>query len=312
MIISRKTGRTVLLAFCSGLLFFAAPAAFAKPLAVTVSIPPQKFFVEKIGGDEVAVTVMTGKGRDPHSYEPTAAQMEAMARAELYIAIGVPFETQWLPKFRNLNPLLRVVSLPDNVPRLQGKPDLALRGKGSGYSDRSHEGHGHRHGLETDDPHIWLSPKVMAAAIPAIAAALSEARPEKAALFAERAAVLAREVETLDAEITSLFAPLPEQKKLFLTFHQSWAYFAHNYTLREVSVELEGREPSPRDMAKLMEFAAKNGISVIVADPMTSKSMVAAIAGSINGTAVTANPLDENWPGALRDFSRNLARALAE
>ncbi|MCC8194334.1 MAG: zinc ABC transporter substrate-binding protein, partial [Deltaproteobacteria bacterium] len=91
-------------------LVLPAPAA-AAPVAVTVSIPPQKYFVEKIGGDAVSVTVMTAKGQDPHSYEPTAAQMEGISRAELYFTIGVPFETQWVPKFRSLNPTMLVVDL---------------------------------------------------------------------------------------------------------------------------------------------------------------------------------------------------------
>lgn len=292
---------------CLVCFFFSAALAQAKPLAVTVSIPPQKYFLEQIGGADVAVTVMAGKGRDPHSYEPTAAQMEAISRADLYIAIGVPFETQWLPKFTGLNPSLRVVSLLDGVARLHGSPDLALRG---GHDD--HDGHDHGHGLETDDPHVWLSPQAMAGTIPAMVEALSKARPEKAGDFAKRGAALAGKIIQLDTEIAALFAALPVEKRLFLTFHQSWAYYARNYSLREVSVELEGREPSPKDMAKLMDFAAEKGVTVIVADPMTGKSTVTAIARNIKGEAITANPLEENWPEMLRKFSQALAKALAK
>ncbi len=118
----------VLLALFSLCLVLLLPApAVAAPVAVTVSIPPQKYFVEYIGGDAVAVTVMTAKGQDPHSYEPTAAQMERIAGTELYFTIGVPFETQWLPKFQSLNPSMRVVNLLGAISRIKGKPDLALR-----------------------------------------------------------------------------------------------------------------------------------------------------------------------------------------
>lgn len=302
MLAARPLTVTLLCLAC--LLLLAVPAR-AKPMAVTVSIPPQKYFVQQIGGAETTVTVMADKGRDPHSYEPTAAQMEAMGKADIYIAIGVPFETQWLPKFTSLNPSLQVVSLLDGITRLHGSPDLALRGGRDA-------GHNHHHGLETDDPHVWLSPQVMAGTIPVIVEAFSKARPEKAADFSRRGGALAEKIIRLDTDIAALFAALPPEKRLFLTFHQGWAYYAHNYGLREVSVELEGREPSPRDMARLMDFAAEKGVTVIVASPITNTSVVTAITRDIKGEAVLVNPLDENWPDMLRGFSQALAKALAK
>lgn len=297
-------------------------AASTEPLAVAVSVPPQKYFLERIGGNDVEVTVLTGKGKDPHSYEPTAAQMTGISKTRLYFAIGVPFETQWLPKFRAINPSLETVSLPDSVKRLHGKPDLALRGgrSGNGHDDdhdhdhdhdRDH-GHDHHHGLETDDPHLWLSPKAVLQMIPAMTAALSRARPGKAAEFAARAEAFKAEVLELDARIRELFEPVPAEKRLFMTFHQSWAYYADAYGLREVSVELEGRAPSPKDMALLLDFAAKNKIRVIVSDPMTNASAVRSVTQSLGGVAVTATPLEENWSGSMRDFSETLAKALAQ
>lgn len=291
------------------------------PVTVTVSIPPQKYFVEAIGKDDVTITVMTGKGRDPHSYEPTAAQMAGISGTEIYIAVGVPFESQWLPKFLSLAPSMRVVFLQHHIERLKGKPDLALRdaGKsrasedthdhGHSHEGHSHEGH-HHHDLEGDDPHIWLSSKVMAETIPLIVEALSKARPEKAAVFAERGNELVAKTRALDAEITALFAGLPENRRAFLTFHQSWVYYAHNYGLREASVELEGREIGPKSMALLLEFAKKNSIQVIVADPMTNKSALAAISSSLDAEVLTATPLAEDWPDSMRSFSKKLAKAL--
>ncbi len=278
------------------------------PLAVTVSIPPQRYFVEKIGGDAVTVTVMAGKGQDPHSYEPTAAQMEGITRAAVYFAIGVPFETQWLPRFRDLNPGLDVVDLPRAVDRIAGKPDLALRDALPGRGRHGREGHGH--GLETDDPHIWLSPDAMLRTVPLMTAALAAKRPEMAAVFERRGAELATEISGLNARIRGLFAPIPGEK-LFLTFHQSWAYYARNFGLREVSVELDGREPGPKSMALLMDFARANRIRVIVAGAMTGKSAVRAIADSLGAEIVIADTLAENWPAALLEFSENLASAMA-
>lgn len=290
--------------------FFLNPAtAFSAPIAVTVSIPPQKYFLEQIGGSEVMVTTMVDKGRDPHSYEPTAAQMKGVAKAELYFAIGVPFESQWLPRFLDLNRKMRVVSLAEKVERLQGKPDLALR-ENSSRTDAL-RGHRHHHGLETDDPHLWLSPKVMVKTFSAIVAALSEARPEKAAYFAERAMILTAKTRGLEDYINALFAPLHPDKRIFLTFHQSWTYYAHNFSLREVSVELGGREPGPKSLGKLLEFAKEKQVRVIVIDNLSNKAAAETIARSIDGVLVIASPLEENWPEALRNFSELLAKAIS-
>ena len=309
--------------FAALLLPSPVPAAAAEkaPLAVTVSIPPLKYFLEAVGGGAVAVTVMAGKGQDPHSYEPTAAQMTGVAGAELYFTIGVPFETQWLPRFQSLNPAMRVVSLFDAVEKLQGKPDLALRDTlpGKGHRHRAH-GHGahdndhghdeHGHGLETDDPHVWLSPEAMLRTIPVMVAALAEKRPEQAEAFKERGEALRAAVAECDAAIRGILEPV--KGGTFLTLHQSWTYYARNFGLREVSVELEGREPGPKSMAMLMDFAAANNVRLIVADSMAARSTVRAIAQNMKGRIVTAEPLAEDWPAALKEFSRNLAEALRE
>lgn len=290
---------------------FAANAA-PSSLAVTVSIPPVTYFVERVGGDAVTVTVMAGKGQDPHTYEPTAAQMRGISEAELYFAIGVPFETRWLPKFKALNPAMRIVSLHDAVERIKGRPDLAMRdtlpGKGRHRHDHD-DGQGERrHGLETDDPHVWLAPADMLRTVPLIVQALGEKRPDMKETFEKRGEALRNDMADLDARIRELFASL--DNRIFLTFHQSWAHYARNFALREVSVELDGREPGPKSMAKLMDFAKENAIRAIVADGMTSRSTLTAVARNIKATAVTASPLEEDWPNSLLEFSEKLAAAL--
>lgn len=297
----KRTSVNLLLFFA--LLLAAAPAAAATPLAVTVSIPPQRYFIEQIGGDQVAVTVMVAPGRDPHTYEPTAAQMQGIAAAEAYFTIGAPFENHWVPKFSESNPAMRIVRLPDAITGIEDNNGHALS-----LAMQRHGNAPHEHGPETDDPHVWLSPEAMLHTVPAMAKALAELRPEHAAVFAKRAEALADDIRALDAELRALFVPL--RGRVFLSFHQSWTWYAHNYSLREASVELGGREPGPKSMAMLLDFAARHKARVIVASPMTSKSAVAAIAGSIKGTVISADPLAADWPGFLRAFSHDLAAAL--
>ena len=315
-----KTRATALVLFFLLMLLY-TPNAFAAlqtPLSTIVSIPPQKYLVEAIGGDLVAVRVMTGQGRDPHSYEPTSAQMADVSKAKIYFAIGVPFETLWLPKFRNLNPALRIHNHLDGIERLANNPEHGLRiasrhKKGAKPSPSHKHSHDHvHHGLETDDPHIWLSPKIMASLAMDIAKTLGDLAPDHAAVMLERAEALRDAIRALDARIAMLFAPLPPEKRHFLTFHQSWTYYAHNYNLYEESVEFQGKEPGPKSMAMLIDFATRKKIKAFVTEPMTSTSAAKALASSISATIIPATPLEENWPDSMWLFSQALAAALAQ
>ena len=91
------------------LLLSIAQIALARPLKVFVSILPQKYFVEKIGGDSVEVAVMVQPGASPATYEPKPKQMVALAKSDIYFAIGVPFEKTWLPKIVAANPKMHIV-----------------------------------------------------------------------------------------------------------------------------------------------------------------------------------------------------------
>ena len=84
-----------------GMLAACAPAekAASDQLDVTVSILPEKYFVERVGGDYVNVNVMVGPGDSPHTYEPKPRQLARLAKAALYFGVGMDFERAWLPRF---------------------------------------------------------------------------------------------------------------------------------------------------------------------------------------------------------------------
>src|SRR5208337_2774264 len=87
----------------------AAMASDPTPMPVAVSIIPQRYFLEKIGGSLVEVEVMVPPGATPEQYEPKPRQMSALSRSRIYFACGVPFETIWLPKMVSANPKIQVI-----------------------------------------------------------------------------------------------------------------------------------------------------------------------------------------------------------
>jgi zinc transport system substrate-binding protein len=68
------------------------------PLRVFVSIPPQRYFVKRVGGDLVDVSVLVPPGQSPHTYELTPKQMVSLSEAHVFFRTGIPFEKRLVGK----------------------------------------------------------------------------------------------------------------------------------------------------------------------------------------------------------------------
>ncbi len=291
--------------FCCSLLLSPSLQAADEPLPVFVSILPQKYLLEQLGGDRVTVSVLVQPGASPHSYEPKPQQMAALSKAALYLAIGVGFEEAWLPRIRAANPDLTVVHLDEGLEKL---PML----------DHHHEDeHGHAHGHDhaddhgTLDPHVWLAPANMALMAQRAAEALSAAAPEQAAFFAANLAAFRDDCAALDAEIRALLAGIEPPANKFMVFHPAWGYFAKAYGLEQVPIELRGKEPSPAALQRLIQRAKKEGITVIFVQPQFSAKSAQTVAQSINGTVLPLDPLPEDWRENMLLTARAVAGAVA-
>ena len=125
------------------LLYF-PDKGWTEPIPVFVSILPQKYFVERIGGDQVKVEVMVNPGESPATFNPNPKKMSLLSQAKLYFSIGVPFETIWIDRIQSIHSNLQFVPLHDEAHDKSG-------------TDQGH-GHPSRHSHGSSDPHIWTSP----------------------------------------------------------------------------------------------------------------------------------------------------------
>jgi len=262
-----------------------APAPASDKLTVVVSILPQVWFVEQIGGDLVDVTAMVGPGHSPATYEPTPRQLARLQTADIYFSIGVPFERGLLPK---------VADLPDAPPVAGPRPDMG-----------AHD-HGHAHGAL--DPHSWLSPQRAQALADTLTARLTTLRPDRAVDLAARRADLGRRLTDLDAELQALLAPVAGRS--FFVFHPAFGHFAEAYGLHQVAVEDDGHEPGPRQMAALIDQAAREGATAIVIQPQFSRKSAATVADAAGLEIVELDPLGADYPANLRHIARTLVRIL--
>ena len=92
------------------ILFF-SEKGWTEPIPIFVSITPQKYFVERIGGNDVKVEVMVKSGDSPATFNPNPKKMSRLANAKLYFSIGVPFERIWISRLKAIQPDLKFISL---------------------------------------------------------------------------------------------------------------------------------------------------------------------------------------------------------
>jgi len=268
------------------LLYFILFSSFSfAQTNVIVSIVPLKVFVDKIGGDKVTTSVMVKAGASPHTYEPKASQMKAISKADVYFAIGVEFEKVWLDKFQNQNKNLIIKDVTYNL-------NKAI----------IHE----HHDEPTLDPHIWVNPINVKKIANNIFTTFAILDPENLAFYKKNLDDYIKELDKLDNEIKTILKDVPKGST-FMVFHPAWGYFAKAYHLRQLPVEIEGKEPKMKALVKLMKEARKEKIHAIFTQPEFSDKSAQIIARNLNIKVIKASPLAENWSENLI----NLAKAIA-
>jgi len=297
----------VLLVFLCAALWPASAMA-RETIPVFVSIPPQKYFVEKIGGNLVEVSVMVPPGANPHIYEPRPNQMTALTKSRVYFAIGVTFETVWLPKFAQLNPQMRVVHTDQGIDKMAMAAHHPEEEKGT---KKNQAGKKHAHGDDTHgalDPHVWVSPPEVKILARNILEALLEIDFANHSTYKSNHDVFIREIEKLDQDLKEIFKDKKGLK--FMVYHPAWGYLARAYGLEQVPVEVEGKEPKPEQLKSLIEKSRKQGIKVIFVQPQFSTKSAETIARAIGGEVVFADNLREDWETNLREQAEQLKETL--
>lgn len=247
-------------------------------LKVVVSILPLADFVENVGGDNVGdVSVMIPPGSSPATYEPTASQLRDVSDADVYVMVGsgIPFESVWMDKIREMNKDMVVVDCSFGVE------------------------------IVDNDPHIWLSARNAKVMVHNIYAGLVEADGANEEYYSMMHAKYALELDMVDREMDDALLGVSRGK--FMVFHPAWGYFARDYDLLQVPIEIEGKEPSSADVSELIEFARDNEIKVVFVQPQFSAKSAGVIAREIGGDVVAVDALARDYIGNLRIVSKSFA-----
>ncbi len=281
---------------------------YASKPEISVSILPQKYFLEKIVKDKFDINVMVKAGSSPHTYEPKTSQMKSLSNSKIYFYTGIEFEKAWLNKFKKSAPNTLFVDSSANIQRIAMEEH-------SHEEETKHDAHKHdkkhdhedEHEHEGLDPHVWLDPvlaKVQAKNIYDAVVSIDEQNKD---FYTKNYEEFLKELDALDVQIKEILKPYSQ--KAFMVFHPSWGYFAKRYDLEQISIEIQGKEPKPNELVELVKDAKEHNIKIIFVSPQFSQKSAKTIASSIGGNVVPIDSLGENWANSLIDTATQIANS---
>lgn len=241
-----------------------------------VSIAPLKPLVESILGEDFEVSVLVPQGASPETFEPTPKQLRDIETARFVFGTGLlEFEQE----------LLHRIARNEQIINLSHGIDLI-----AGTCSHAHHAHSHNHAHGVD-PHIWCSPKSLGKIAENIHNAIAHEMPDSVK-YGERYTTLCIKLLDLDEEVAEMCRQ--SSRGTFLIYHPSLTYLARDYGLTQVAIEAEGKEPSAKHLARIIEQARTEGVKHIFYQSEFPASSVEVICQDIGATAVEINPLEEN------------------
>ena len=234
-------------------------------IGVVVTILPLADFVQHIGGDRVAVTVMIPPGASPHTYEPAPSQMVQVQNADAYVKVGsgVEFELTWMDKILKQNPDLQVIDCSTGVI------------------------------IKDGDPHIWNSPVNAMTIVETIGQGFAGIDADNADLYLENMQRYIESLKELDSDIHRKVDGFTN--RAFLIYHPSFAYLAAEYDMDQIAIEHGGKEPTPKVIQESIDMAQKYDLQYVFAAPQFSTINAETIAKAIDGEVVLIDPLPEHY-----------------
>ncbi|MDR1382295.1 MAG: zinc ABC transporter substrate-binding protein [Planctomycetaceae bacterium] len=280
-------------------------------LRVMVSIDPQRCFVERIGGDRVVVEVLVPAGKEPETYTPTSENIRSLTRCRVFFRVGFPAEESFLPRLKTFAPKLQRVDTRQAVPLEMLKPQKRHEHARVSFSDESHEADvrgedTHDHDYDGLDPHIWVSPALVKLQAKMIRDVLISLDPSGETAYRENYETFIAEISSLQLEIHEMLDPL--RGKTVYAYHPTYGYFCEEFGLTQKAIEIEGKPPTPKNLADWIHDAKDEQVRVILVQPEFNRSAAEKIAESTGATLVPHSTLDADYFRSLRELAKIIRR----
>ena len=288
----------VLVAGCNGSAASPSPSESTGAAADYTVIATTSVFADLAQltlGDNVTIETIVPAGVDVHTFEPSPADAQKLAGADLIVMNGLGLD-EWALSLLDAAGKSEedVLELAEGIDESNAWVYL----EGEGHSEEEGEEHGHG----GTDPHIWLDPKGAAIYVNRIAARVASELPERAmAIESARDAGLA-EIAALDEELRVGFAAVDASARKIVTFHDAFGYFARAYEIEIVGVAVEapGQEPSAKEIAALIDAIKAAGVTSVFSEAQFPSKVLDQVAAETGATV-----LENLYSDALGDAPAN-------
>lgn len=255
----------------TGLTACAAPVPVSQPAAATTAqatlnvLAVETFLADiaqNVAGDRLQVAALMPLGVDPHAFEPTPQDVVKITGSQVLIINSAGLEA-WLDRVLENAGGDRLV--------IEASAGLTMRQPGDAeiaHEDDEEEAHEEEeaHGHE-GDPHFWLDPVLVIRYAENIRDGLSQADPAGKEVYATNAAAYIARLNELDAWIKAQVAEIPAERRLLVTSHEAFGYFADRYGFQVVGTVIPGFStgvsPSAQELAQLVEHIRETGAPAI-------------------------------------------------
>jgi zinc transport system substrate-binding protein len=293
-----------------------------------VSIPPQKEFVRNVAGENVEIILLVPPGASPHTYEPTPAQLAKISEAKVYFIVGSNIEVEkiWLDKIQKINPKMQIVNTSENIKMIdmqehihEHEEDIATNEQNE-HREFDHEQDYQikqietklepedEHHTQAKDPHTWTSIKNVKLMVNQIKNYMQNYDEKNSGIYEKNTQEYTKKLDELDVNLTKLLST--NQKQTFFVHHPAWGYFANDYGLEQVAIETLGKEPTPVQLAQIIQQAKERYVKIIFASPQFSTESATTIAQQIDGQIVLIDPLDENYLQNTQNIAQKISIAI--
>lgn len=287
--------RFTIICLLVALFTYCKPPKAEKPEILSVTIDPQKYFLETIVGNHYTINTIVPSGSNPESTDFTPSQMMNLDKSLVYFKIGyLGIENALINKVSQSNPHLKIINCSDGINII-----------GEHICDHNHD-HGNMHGHEAGDPHIWSSIKSARIIAQNMYSAIIDIDKENKAEYDSNYKDLVVSINQTDSIIKLYLDKAPS--KSFIIYHPALSYFAEEYGLTQYAIEQDGKNPSPSQLKQLIDKAKAENIRVIFVQQELDTKNAETIAKEIGGKTIPINLLSYHWSEEMI----KIAKALAE
>ncbi|MCB0035753.1 MAG: zinc ABC transporter substrate-binding protein [Anaerolineales bacterium] len=263
-----------------------------RPLRVVATTSLIGDVVGHIGGEAIALTVLMDGGQDPHSYEPSAGDLTAVADADVVFVNG------WNLEEGLVGDLATIAEGAPLVPISAGIEPLEFGSAGHDHEEEEDDEHEAHAGA---DPHVWFAVQHVQQWAQNTAAVLGGLDPANEATYQTNLTSYLAELETLGEELAAQMATIPAEKRKLVTNHDALGYLAATYDLELVGTVIPGAstlaEPAASDLAELVQAMTDEGVCTIFSESTVSSQLADTVAAELaHCESVTVLPL---FTGAL-------------